>query len=604
MTPETDHRLAPERILAHISDGIVIVADDERVLYANEAFARMVGRSGEDLRGLGLAELVAPEVLQRISPRTLAVGSDDTHVHFNLCLGGADGGCSYCFTASAFVDGQGRRVGVIENFRSMDRLRDMILELEEVNAIIRREKERTEQIIDSIGDGVLTVDHDRVIRSFSRRLERITGIPASRALGRTCMEVLRGEKCETDCPLSWSFEHGQPVDGCRERLFPEGRELAVEITTAQLRDDEGRPVGLTAFVTDRTEVWDLRRQLADARGSRTIIAESPAMQKVLQQIETAAETDVTVLVTGESGTGKDVVARAIHASGPRRDRPFVVVNCAALTDTLLESELFGHVRGAFTGAVRDKPGRFELADGGTILLDEIGDTSPALQAKLLRVLQDKQIERVGDTRTRQVDVRILAATNRDLAADVAAGRFREDLFYRLAVLSIHLPPLRERRDDIPPLVEHFIEKFRAKHHAGREQEFSGISNRAMAMLLAYDWPGNVRELEHAIEVAMITTTTGRIERAFLPDPIRAKAAPGAGGRRRPRPAPRGRTRSGGSRRRWRATAGTSAGPPANSASAGPPSGGGCGSSTSSSVAADAVRVGPGRRAAPVQRLVA
>ncbi|GAB4372817.1 MAG: sigma-54 dependent transcriptional regulator [Acidobacteriota bacterium] len=527
MARPTDRQLAPERILAHVTDGIVIVDDAGRVLYANRAFAEMVGRlADEDLAGRQLAELVAPDVLERIAPGALELDDAGTQVHFNLCLGEPHGQCSYCFTAGPFLDEQGRRIGVIENFRSMDRLRDMILELEEVNAVIRREKERTEQIVDSIGDGVLTVDHDRVIRSFSRRMERITGIAAQDAIGRTCMDVLRGEKCETDCPLSWTLEHGQPVDGCRERLAPGERELWVEITTAQLRDETDHVVGVTAFVADRTEVWTLRRQLDGARGARPIIAESPAMQKVLQQIETAADSAVTVLITGESGTGKEVVARAIHAAGPRRDRPFVVVNCAALTDTLLESELFGHVRGAFTGAVRDKPGRFELADGGTILLDEIGDTSPALQAKLLRVLQDKQFERVGDTRTRQVDVRIIAATNRDLAADVATGRFREDLYYRLAVLAIHLPPLRERRDDIPLLVEHFIDKFRRRHYAGREDEFRGISNRAMAMLLAYDWPGNVRELEHAIEVAMITTTTGRIEREFLPEAVRGATSPG------------------------------------------------------------------------------
>jgi len=200
------------------------------------------------------------------------------------------------------------------------------------------------------------------------------------------------------------------------------------------------------------------------------------------------------------------------------------VNCAALNDNLLESELFGHVRGAFTGAVHDKPGRFEAAAGGTIFLDEIGDTTSTFQAKLLRVLQEKTFERVGDNRSRRTDVRVIAATNRDLRQLVQDGRFREDLYYRLAVIPVHVAPLRERREDIPLLVEHFMEKYRPRYFAGREEQFDGISNRALALLVAYGWPGNVRELEHAIEYAMISTTSHRIERAFLPASIREHQA--------------------------------------------------------------------------------
>jgi two-component system, NtrC family, response regulator HydG len=246
---------------------------------------------------------------------------------------------------------------------------------------------------------------------------------------------------------------------------------------------------------------------------------------LFQLVETVADTDATVLISGESGTGKEMVARAIHDRSARRDRPFVTLNCAALNDNLLESELFGHVRGAFTGAVGDKAGRFEAATGGTILLDEIGDTTPALQAKLLRVLQEKAFERVGDTRTRKVDVRVIAATNRDLRGLVSGGRFREDLYYRLAVVPVQVPALRDRREDIPLLVQHFVDKYRGRYFKDREELFEGISNRALALLMAYDWPGNVRELEHAIEYAMISTTSNRIERAFLPLPLRRLQPP-------------------------------------------------------------------------------
>jgi transcriptional regulator with GAF, ATPase, and Fis domain len=244
------------------------------------------------------------------------------------------------------------------------------------------------------------------------------------------------------------------------------------------------------------------------------------MRELLAAIEALAGTDATVLISGETGTGKELVAQAIHHESARRNRGFVSLNCAAVNDNLLESELFGHVRGAFTGAVVDRAGRFEVAAGGTIFLDEIGDTTPAFQAKLLRVLQEKTFERVGDTKTRQTDVRVITATNRDLRRLVSEGRFREDLYYRLAVIPIRVPALRERREDIPLLVEFFIQKYGARYAAGREQPFDGISNRALALLMEYDWPGNVRELEHAIEYAMISTTSNRIERAFLPAPVR------------------------------------------------------------------------------------
>jgi two-component system, NtrC family, response regulator HydG len=270
------------------------------------------------------------------------------------------------------------------------------------------------------------------------------------------------------------------------------------------------------------------------------VGRSRLMQDVFQAIESVADTDATVLITGESGTGKEMVAQAIHHRSGRREKPFVMVNCAALNDNLLESELFGHARGAFTGAVSEKVGRFELASGGTIFLDEIGDTSPALQSRLLRVLQEKTLERVGENRTRRVDVRIIAATNRDLAKLAEDGRFRSDLYYRLAVVPIHLPALRARREDVPLLVQHFVGKYRARYFKGREQEFQGVSNRALALMLEYEWPGNVRELEHAVEYAMISTTTGRLERAFLPLPLRqrmpADALPESTARTAPVPA--------------------------------------------------------------------
>jgi transcriptional regulator with GAF, ATPase, and Fis domain len=269
-----------------------------------------------------------------------------------------------------------------------------------------------------------------------------------------------------------------------------------------------------AFLKERLEEENsyLREEVSAVRGSSDLVGESAALRKVQQQIELVAPTDATVLVTGESGTGKELVARAIHARSPRASRSMIAVNCGAVPEPLFESEFFGHVKGAFTGALRDKAGRFELADGGTLFLDEIGEVPLPMQAKLLRVLQEQEVERVGDTRPRKVNVRIIAATNRDLKAEVEAGRFRQDLFYRLSVFPIENPPLRDRREDIPRLADHFI-RIAAKRMNRRPPKFT---NAAARQLTAHDWPGNVRELQNAVERAVILAQGGPLQ--FDPPP--------------------------------------------------------------------------------------
>ncbi len=264
-----------------------------------------------------------------------------------------------------------------------------------------------------------------------------------------------------------------------------------------------------AYLKERLEEENsyLRAEVTAVSGGDDLVGESPALRKVQQQIELVAPTEATVLITGESGTGKELVARAIHERSPRRDRPMIKVNCGAVPDALFESEFFGHVKGAFTGALRDKAGRFELADGGTLFLDEIGEVPLAMQAKLLRVLQEQEVERVGDTRTRKVNVRILAATNRDLKAEVEAGRFRQDLFYRLSVFPIENPPLRERGGDIPRLADHFI-RTTAQRMNRRTPK---LTQAAARQLTAYDWPGNVRELQNAVERAVILAQGGPLQ---------------------------------------------------------------------------------------------
>jgi transcriptional regulator with GAF, ATPase, and Fis domain len=296
--------------------------------------------------------------------------------------------------------------------------------------------------------------------------------------------------------------------------------LRVFADHAAVSIDNARAFEEIAFHKERLEEENsyLREEAAVARGSGDLVGDSAALRKVQQQIELVAPTDATVLITGESGTGKELVARAIHERSPRASRPMVKVNRGAVPDALFESEFFGHVKGAFTGALRDKAGRFELADGGTLFLGEIGEVPLPMQAKLLRVLQEQEIERVGDTRPRKVNVRIIAATNRDLKAEVEAGRFRQDLFYRLRVFPIENPPLRERREDIPRLAEHFIHTA-AKRMNRRPPKFT---NAAARQLAAHDWPGNVRELQNAVERAVILAQGGPLQ--FDP-PVTSRPAP-------------------------------------------------------------------------------
>jgi len=272
----------------------------------------------------------------------------------------------------------------------------------------------------------------------------------------------------------------------------------------------------------------LRQEVSEALGSNDIIGSSPGLTKVLQQTQLVAPTEAAALVTGESGTGKELIARAIHENSPRKSRALIKVNCGAIPDTLFESEFFGHMKGAFTGAMKDKPGKFELADGGTIFLDEIGEIPLAMQSKLLRVLQEGEVERIGDTRTRKVNVRIIAATNRDLLKEVEAGRFRQDLFYRLSVFPIDIPPLRKRPEDIAPLAMHFITQTARRMNRPSPR----VTQSTMKQLVAHDWPGNVRELQNAVERAVILSQGGPV-RFELPelqrtDPAALRPAPAAG----------------------------------------------------------------------------
>jgi len=373
--------------------------------------------------------------------------------------------------------------------------------------------DRFEAVLASISDGVFTIDLEGRITCLNRAAQEIIGLGRDDAIGRPCHEIFHANICKDACALRFTLETGEPVVDLLVYLTTtSGEEVPVSISTALFRSKDGEVQGGVATFRDLRQVEALRKQLEQRFTFKDIVSRSDAMRRVLETLPTIAESESTVLITGESGTGKELVARAIHDLSKRAKGPFVPVNAAGIPDTLLEAELFGYERGAFTGAVKAKPGRFARAEGGTLFLDEIGDLPLQLQAKLLRVLQDRTYEPLGGVRTLTADARIVAATNRDLAAMAADGRFREDLYYRFNVFEITLPPLRERMEDVPLLIDHFVRTLSAVH----DKKVTGVSPEALAFLLAHDYPGNVRELKNIVEHGFVLSPGSIIKTDHLP----------------------------------------------------------------------------------------
>ena len=380
----------------------------------------------------------------------------------------------------------------------------------------------TDIILESISDGVFTVDHEWRITSFNRAAEEITGIPREEAISRFCWEVFRSNMCEGNCALRRTMKEGGAfVNSSTYIITSDKKRIPISVSTAPLRNEAGEILGGVETFRDNTLLEELRRELSGSFRRGDMVSHSRLMKKLFAVLPQIAASDSTVLIEGETGTGKELLARSLHDLSTRRDKPFIAINCGALPDTLLESELFGYKAGAFTNAVHDKPGYFNLADGGTILLDELGETSPAFQVKLLRIVEEQEYQPLGGIKKERVNVRILAATNRDLEVLVEQGAFRRDLFYRINIVRLLLPPLRERKEDIPLLIDRFIDKMNRL----RDKAVSGIEPEALERLMAHDYPGNIRELENIIEHAFILCTQGRIGLHHLPGHLNPGSLP-------------------------------------------------------------------------------
>ena len=498
-------------LIDEVEDSITEIDPHGNMVFANNATAKIWGRTKEELLGTNYKSFMD------------AANREKVYEAYSKVYGtGNPGFVSYELLLS---DGSRRVIeDSVRPLRNQDEEivgflvvgRD-ITEHKKVEKELSEHRSRLETIFSSVKEAIITVDMMMNITETNQAAKSICGIDMQGMKGKSFEDCL--SQCSRSCKnvLEKTLNKKSPIKEYRiECDHQQHRGQLVSVTSAPLEGTNGQYLGAVLVIRDISLLRNLERELRERHQFHNLIGRSNRMQAIYGLLEDLANLETTVLITGESGTGKELVARALHYSGRRAFKPLVVVNCSALTESLLESELFGHVKGAFTGAINDKQGRFEAADGGTLLLDEIGDISPLIQLKLLRVLQEKTIERVGSSKSRKVDVRVIACTNKDLRERVRHGEFREDLYYRIKVVEVGLPPLRERREDLPLLIDHLCRIFNKRF----KKNVEGISQEVLQMFMNYPWHGNIRELEHAMEHAFILCRGRVITCDNLPEELR------------------------------------------------------------------------------------
>jgi PAS domain S-box-containing protein len=500
------------RLLETMGDALFVVDADRNIVYWNQ--------QAEKLTGFVHGEVIGRHCLAGIRCQTClykcALFEKGEVRNVQITLRTKDGGTLYC-TKNAFVlkSKDGQIIGAVEFLRDETRLVQQINQCGLQRKEIEERESLQRAVLSSIKEGVITIDPDFRVTSISPRAQAIMGITSSGVAGRFCHEIIGSDLCRKDCPARHCFDSGDP-DAERSTLVStaSGVELSIFEMASVLSDEQGQVNGAALIIEDRgLSPSDPTGQEADFSG---MVGRSPIMKRLFATIQQVAPTEASVLITGESGTGKEMVAQAIHSHSKRKRGPFRAINCAALPETLLESELFGHAKGAFTGAVRDKPGFIESATGGTLLLDEIGEMPLALQSKLLRFLQEREIQRIGESKIRKANVRVLSATNRDLVRAVEEGDFRQDLLYRIKVIPIHLPPLRERKEDIWLLASTLLTQITQQ----LKLPDKSLTPSCVERLSAYLWPGNIRELINALQYAATLSAGRRIRVNDLPVEIK------------------------------------------------------------------------------------
>ena len=495
-------------------DGVIIIDNNGKIIAFNEAARRITGYEEEDV------SLKDYQVLFKSS------ASDQTYIDKALTKGKSYSNLTLSISNRT---NQGLKVyaSITPIRRSSDKIISVVFVIRNAHEMVKLseslqlkiqetidEKNRFENIFHGVSEGIFTIDNDWNIKSFNYSAEKITGYSREEAKGKKCWEIFNTSVCRNGCHMETTFKAKKEMLN-KELIIKKknGNSIPIRVNSQPFLNAEGDCIGGIETFQDMTELKILSKHLEDRFSFEKIIGNSQAMKNIYTLLEHVAQTDSTVLITGESGTGKELIARAIHINSDRKPKPFMAVNCSAFVESLLESELFGHERGAFTGAIKTKPGRFEMAQNGTLFLDEIGDISSQVQVKLLRVLETRQFERVGGTKPISMNTRIIVATNKNLKKEIEEGRFREDLFYRINVVNIHLPTLRERREDLPLLTDYFLQNYRKKF----KKKIRHITPDAFEILNGYHWPGNVRELENVLEHVFVLCSGDTIHRDSLPE---------------------------------------------------------------------------------------
>jgi PAS domain S-box-containing protein len=511
MTALTLMKLALEKcrtMISEVDDAIGELDLKGNVIFSNTSVCRKWETLGDKSKTLNFRTYVdEPSVPDFIAGYKKVYDTDQPGKHIVYQVRLADG---QRLTVEDSVSPMHDEEGAISGFRIVSRnITDRIAAERE----LVRQSTQLEAIFRSVRDAIITVDPDCRIIEANLAAETICGLNREKCIGKAFSDCM--PECQRSCieMMRQTIENKkafkeQPIEcgGLR------GSRQSVSLSSSPLLDPGGRFIGAVLVIRDITHLQRMEQELRQRHQSKNIIGQSPKMKEIFSMVQKLADLEITVLITGENGTGKELVAKALHYSGRRASKPFVAVNCSALNESLLESELFGHAKGAFTGAVRAKQGRFEAADGGTLLLDEIGDISPLIQLKLLRMLEEKSFERVGETVTRKANVRIITSTNKDLREKIRSGAFREDLYYRLKVMQIHIPPLRQRVEDIPLLVEHFRSVFNQRLN----KQIKSINYEVLRRFMNHPWPGNVRQLEHLMERAFVLCRGSEIRPEHLP----------------------------------------------------------------------------------------
>ncbi len=495
------------------TDGIVVINREMEIIAFNEAASRISGLTENEVI------LKDIKILFRNSEKdcdhiisTFKTGKSISNFTINI-TNSENKILEVISSITPIKKKSGDIISVVFIFRNIKEMLSLVESLNQKSLEILSEKNRLESIFNSRTEGTFTIDDDWKITSFNHSAERITGYSQEEAIGQQCWDIFKSKLCKNGCQMEFSMsEQKTMVDNELVISKKNNEQIPIRVNSAPLFDGVNNTIGGVETFLDISEIKNLTTHLEERYKFENIIGRSKVMQKLYVMLENVSQTDSTVLITGDSGTGKELVARAIHLNSHRNTDPFVVVNCSAFVETLLESELFGHERGAFTGAIRTKLGHFELAQGGTLFLDEIGDVSLAVQVKLLRVLETRKFQRVGGTKNINLDIRLIAATNKDLKEEVRSGAFREDLYYRINVFNIHLPPLKERLDDLPLLLKHFLEKLNYKFNKNIECICPEVSN----ILQNHTWPGNIRELENVLEHTFVLCHTNSIKPEHLP----------------------------------------------------------------------------------------